>query len=151
MHVGEIAQQWHDLVHDLAEGDVGLRQTRTRHHQADYLVFRQAEALQNLRAVYGLGKTLAHGDAGNLYVAARHAARKQLLHHGFVGGAEQVAPLVGPQALGTVVGGDAHHGERLLGYHARGHGCVGGNDVRGDYRDGLALADEVGIAAEHER
>ena len=124
--------------------------TSACHHHYDHFVLRKAELLQYFCPIDGVGKSLSHRNARDLDVAFGHLARREFLHHGFVGGAEQVAIKVRPQAFCAVVGWNAGYGEGLPGNHLCGNRCVGGNDVCCQDGDGLALSNDFGEWREHE-
>ena len=101
-------------------------------------------------AVVGAAEIVARGDAGDEDALLGHLARAQRLGHRLVRDAEQIGGLVRPEALGLVVGGNAHDGVVLAGQHARRHGHVGGGDVRAHDGQRLPVAHVVGELRVHE-
>ena len=70
--------------------------TSASHYHDDHFVLRKAELFQHFGSIDGVGEALSHRNARDLDMAFGHLARREFLHHGFIGGAEQVAVKVRP-------------------------------------------------------
>ena len=148
--VAERVQIRQQVVERRAEVHVGPGQIGPGKRQYDTLVLRQVQALPGLLAVIACAEVLARGDAGDADALLGHQARAQRLGHAFRGDAEQVGRQMRPEALGLVVGGNAHDGEALSGEHARRHGDVGCGDVRAYDGKRATLAHQFGELAVHQ-
>ena len=148
--IAERVQIRQQVVERRAEVHVGPGQIGPGERQHDTLVLRQVQALPGLLAVIACAEILARGDAGDADALLGHQTRAQRFGHAFRGHAEQVGRQMRPQALGLVVGGNAHDGEALSGEHARRHRDVGCGDVRAYDGKRATLAHQFGELAVHQ-
>ena len=146
----ERVQVRQQVVERRSEVHVGPGQIGSGQCQHDALVLRQPQPLTGLLAVIACAEILASGDAGDTDALLGHQARAQRFGHAFRCDAEQVARLMRPEALGLIIGGNAHDGEVLPGEHTRCHGYVGCGDVRADDGKRAAFAHQFGELAVHQ-
>ena len=148
--VAERVQVRQQVVERRAEVHIGPWQIGSGQCQHDALVLRQPQPLTGLLSVIACAEVLARGDAGDADALLGHQARAQRFGHALRCDAEQVAGLMRPEALGLIVGGDAHDGEVLSGEHARRHCHVCRGDVRADDGKRAAFAHQFGELAVHQ-